>query len=241
MLESLRMYDENYREGVADIYVDAPSRATIARALSILGHERHQKQILDLVLTTFGRRLIDPLAVILDTTPTGALGGRLRGMRNMFIAQLADLRMTPESQQIISDDLRKLLSDEYLAMLTEHEERVQRPRVKALAQRILRLIGSTFHEALKRWPQHAEQIASSISRRCQGKVRLRDIPSLLRGQITDGIEEFLWVETSNDIEGALQPLFAEHRSVMPVTPPPLDRSVYREFAAACWEIIAEYC
>ena len=41
--------------------------------------------------------------------------------------------------------------------------------------------------------------------------------------MTAGIEEFLWVETSNDIEGALQSLFAEHRSVMPVDTRPIDR------------------
>ena len=72
-------------------------------------------------------------------------------------------------------------------------------------------------------------------------MRLREIPVLLRTHITDGIEEFLWVETSNDIEGALHPLFAEHRAVMPVALQPLERETYREFAAACWSIIAEYC
>lgn len=241
MLASLQMYDDRYRTGGGEVMVDAPNRSTIARALMVLGQEEHQKRILDFILTTFGRRLIDPLAAILDTTPNGTLVGRLSMMRDIFLSHIADLRMTPESQQILSDDLCKLMTEEYLGIVAEHEERVQRPRVTKLAQQILRLVGSTFHRALRRWPEHADQIAASIARRNQGKVRLREIPTLLRTHITDGIEEFLWVETSNDIEGALHPLFAEHRAVMPVALQPLERETYREFASACWSIIAEYC
>lgn len=242
MLASLQMYDDRYRQGSGvEVLVDAPDRATIARALSVLGQERHQKKILDHILTTFGRRLIDPLATILDTTPNGTLVGRLSMMRDIFLAQIVELRMTPESQQILSEDVSKLMNDDYLAMVAEHEERVQRPRVTKLAQQVLRLVGSTFHRALRRWPAHADQIAASIARRNHGKVRLREIPTLLRTQITNGIEEFLWVETSNDIEGALHPLFAEHRNVMPVPTAAVDRETYREFALACWSIIAEHC
>jgi len=134
MLASLQMYDDRYRRGEgADVLVDAPSRTTIARALSVLGKEEHQKELLDFILTTFGRRLIDPLAGILDTTPTGTLMGRLAITRDIFLAHIADLKMTPESQQILSDDLCKLMTDEYLSMVAEHEERVQRPRVTKLA------------------------------------------------------------------------------------------------------------
>jgi hypothetical protein len=241
MLASLRMYEGKQRDEPMEILVDAPGKAHIARALSVLGHEQHQKRILDHILTTFGRRLIDPLAEILDTTPSGSVMARLTMLRDIFLAHIADIRMTPESQHIVSNDLRRLLNNDYLAMVAENEERVQRPRVARLAQQILRLVGSTFHRALRRWPEHAEQIASSIARRNQGKVRLRDIPSLIRGQITNGIEEFLWIETSADIEGALRPMLAEHQDVMPVTHTTLDRSTYREFADACWAIIAEYC
>lgn len=242
LFASLRMYDNVPREGRGEILVDAPSRATIASALSVLGREEHQKRILDYILTTFGRRLIDPLAEILDTTPAGSVTSRLRMTRDLILAQIADLRMTPETQHMISDDLRKLLTDDYLAMLAEHEERVQRPRVAQLAQQILRLIGSTFHRALRRWPAHADQIASSIARRNQGKVPLREIPVLLRSHITAGIEEFLWIETSADIEGALRPLLAAHRGVMPISPDlTLERATYREFADACWAIIKEHC
>ena len=241
MFASLRMYDASPKGGGGEILVDAPNKATITKALSVLGLEEHQKKILDHILTTFGRRLIDPLAAILDTTPTGSVMARLTLTRDILLAQLADLRMTPETQQMLSGDLRKVLNDDYLAMLAEHEERVQRPRVAHLAQQILRLIGSTFHRALRRWPDHAEQIASSIARRNHGKVPLREIPVLLRSQISAGIEEFLWIETSAEIEGALRPMLAQHRDVMPVTPATIDRATYREFADACWAIIAERC
>lgn len=242
LFASLRMYDTSPRGGGGEILVDAPSKATITSALSVLGREEHQKRVLDYILTTFGRRLIDPLAEILDTTPTGTVMSRLRMTRDLMLAHVADLRMTPETQHMISDDLRKLLTEEYLGMLAEHEERVQRPRVAQLAQQILRLIGSTFHRALRRWPSHAEQIAASIARRNQGKVPLREIPVLLRNQITTGVEEFLWIETSAEIEGALRHLFAEHRGVMPIDQSlTMDRSNYREFADACWAIIKEHC
>jgi hypothetical protein len=240
MLASLRMYDDRYRTG-GEVLVQAPSKESLVRAMVIIGREEHQKQILNQVLTTFGRHLIDPLTDLLDATPEGMLVSRLSMMRDIFLAQIVDLRLTLESQQILSGDLRALFSDEYLAMVAENEERVQRPRVARLAQRILRLIATTFRRALARWPDHAERIAASIVRRTQGEIRIGDLPALLRTQITDGVEEFLWVETSNDIEGSLRALFAEHRAAVPIEPAPPARAAYREFAAACWEIIAEHC
>jgi hypothetical protein len=240
MLASLRMYDDRLRTG-GEVLVQAPTKESLVRAMVTLGREEHQKRILSQVLTTFGRHVIDPLADLLDATPTGTLVSRLSMMRDIFLAQIADLKLTPESQQILSGDLRRLFSDEYLSMVAENEERVQQPRVARLAQQILRLIGTTFRRALGRWPDHAERIAASIVRRTQGEIRIRDLPSLLRTQITDGIEEFLWVETSNEIEGALRALFAEHKAVAPIEPAPLARTAYREFASACWDIIAEHC
>lgn len=242
MLASLQMYDDRFGRGTQqEVLVDPPSRASIARGLSVLGREEHQKQVLDHILTTFGRRLIDPLATILDTTPSGVLMARLGTARDMLLAQINDLHLTPESQQIITGDVRTLLSDQYLAMVAEHEERVQRPQVKALAQQILRLLGSTFHRAMAKWPAHAEQIAASIARKSPPKIRLQDVPGLLRTQVTKGVEEFLWVETSTEIEGALGHLFAAHRGLMPGAAPTLDRSDYKDFAEACWTIIVEHC
>jgi hypothetical protein len=240
MLASLRMYDDRFSER-GKVMVSAPNRATLARAMSVLGREEHQRRILNQVLTTFGRRIIDPLGEVLDATPEGSLMARLTMMRTFFLRQVADLKLTPESQQILSDDLRKLLSEEYLALVAENEERVQRPRLTKLAQEVLRLIGGTFRRALSRWPAHADSIAGAITRRVSGDVNLRDIPTLLREQITNGIEEFLWVETSTEIDGALRQLFAEHKSAAPGAPPRLEREAYREFAGACWQIIADNC
>jgi hypothetical protein len=238
MLDSLRMYD--YGNTGGDVLVDAPNRSILSRALGVLAREEHQKRILDRVLTTFGRHLIDPLATILDTTPEGSIMSRLAVLRDVFLAQVVDLKLTLESQQMLSEDIKRMMSDEYLAMVAEHEERVQRPRVRRLAQQILRLVGSTFHKALRSWPSHADQIAAMVARRINGKVHLREVPILVRDQIAQGIEEFLWVETANEIEGALAPLFAQHRGVVSAPPPPLDRALYAEFARACWEIISEY-
>ena len=240
MLASLQMYDERFGEG-GKILVQPPPRAVLVRAMSVLGREEYQRRILAQVLSTFGRRLVDPLGEMLDATPEGSLVARLGMLRDLFLAQVVDLRLTPESQQILSGDLRKLLSDEYLAMVAENEERVQRPRLTRLAQEVLRLIGGVFRRAFARWPDHAERIASTIGRRLGGQVSLREVPALLRDQITHGIEEFLWVETSTEIEGALRSLFAEHGSTLAVEPPKLEREAYREFASACWQLIADNC
>jgi hypothetical protein len=234
------MYDDRFRGG-GTVMVQAPTRAALSRAMSVLGKDEHQRTVLNHVLTTFGRRLIDPLGDLLDTTPEGSIVARLGMMRDLFLAQIADLKLTRESQQILSDDVRKLFSDEYVAMVAEHEERVQRPRVTRLAQEVLRLIGGTFRRALLRWPDHADRIATSIARRMQGEHRLGDVPARLREQVTTGIEEFLWVETSTEIQGALRSLFAEHRGTVTVEPAPLEREAYREFAVACWQIIADNC
>ncbi len=240
LLESLRMFDDRYAERSAEILVDAPDSKTITKALCVLAKDEHQKRLLDVVLTTFGRRLIDPLAAMLEQGPVGTLSARLRELRENIFAQVHDLHLTNESQQILLDDLAKLYTDDYLAMVAEHEERVQRPRVEQLAQRTLRLIGTIFYRALKRWPEHAALIAVAVTRRMSKKVSLRQSPVSIRNHIVAAIEEFLWVETCSELEGALFQLFAEHRSVLPVENLTIDRELYTRFAQACWEIISEY-
>lgn len=238
MFDSLRLYD--YGSGAGDVFVDAPTSSVINRALNVLAREQHQKRILDRVLTTFGHRLIDPLAAILDTTPEGTIMSRLAVLRDLFLAQIAELKLTHESQDMLTQDLMMAFDDAYLRMVAEHEERVQRPRVRKLAQEILRLVGTTFHGALRVWPEHAETIAMLIARRMKGQVHLREVPTLIRGQICAAIEDFLWLETSTKIESSLEPLFAQHSGLLSGPVPSLDRSLYREFAEACWEIIADY-
>lgn len=238
MLNSLRLYD--YGTGAGEVFVDAPNSSVLTRALNVLAREQHQKRILDRVLTTFGHRLIDPLAAILDTTPEGTIMSRLAVLRDLFLAQIAELKLTHESQDMLTQDLLMAFDDSYLRMVAEHEERVQRPRVRKLAQEILRLVGSTFHAALRAWPEHADNIAMLIARRMKGQVHLREVPTLIRGQIVAAIEDFLWLETAQKIETSLEPLFAQHSGLMSGPMPTLDRSLYREFAEACWEIIADY-
>lgn len=241
MLESLRMFDSRYDSATSqELLVEAPDEKTIAKALIVLAKEEHQKRLLDIVLTTFGRRLIDPLGEMLERAE-GSLQNRLRLMRDGFFSEIRDLRLTAETEQILLDDLRKLYSDEYIVMLSDHEEKVQRPKVAKLAQRILRLIGSTFYRALRHWPEHAEQIAHSVARRMSKRVSLKESPVVIRDQISTAIEEFLWVETCTDLEGALFQLFAEHKNVLPVESLTIDRDLYRAFSRACWDIISEYC
>ncbi len=222
-----------------DIVVEPPNATTIERALLTLSHADRQRRLLDQVLTTFGHHLIDPLGAVLNAGPDGALMRELTTVRERVIADLSALRVTPETRSIVIADVSKLLSDDYLTMMVEHEERELRPRVKELAQEILRLIGDIFHHALGRWPEHARSIAHAVRRRLSGEVRLAELPHLLREQVLDGIEEFLWVETSNDIEGALRSMFAARRGIVD-EPPTLERSAYRSFAMGCWKLMTEH-
>lgn len=238
MLQSLSMYGAPL---FADALVEPPSRAVIARALLVLARPDLQRGVLDTALSTFGRKLIDPLGDLIDRPTDAGVGPRLSMMRDLFFAQLRDLRLSEESHQILAGDLGRLLTDEYLALLAEHEDRVQRPRARRLAQEILRLVARSFHAALARWPAHADPIAASIARRLPKRVRATEVPTLIRRQITEGIEEFLWVETSTEILGALRPLFAEHGGLTADAPAELDRAAYGEVAEACFGVVAEHC
>src|SRR5262245_61514089 len=50
MLASLQMYDSRFKERGA-VMVQAPSRASLSRAMTVLGREEHQRTILNHVLT----------------------------------------------------------------------------------------------------------------------------------------------------------------------------------------------
>ncbi|MBZ0116277.1 MAG: hypothetical protein K8H88_04765 [Sandaracinaceae bacterium] len=240
LMHSLHMHGGGpSARGLPDMLVQAPDAALIERALSVLGRQELQRQVLDQVLTTFGRRLIDPLGDVLDTSPTGAIMAALIRVRGRLLTDVRDLSVTSETRSILANDVAKLLDDEYLAMLADHEERVQRPRVKKLAQEILRLIGDNFHAALERWPRHAGAIAASAARRIGSQATLRELPELIRAQVVAGIEEFLWVETSAHIEGALAAMFRAHRDIVE-RPPVLEREAYHEFAEGCWTLIASH-
>ena len=239
LMTSLEMHGGIAPGGLPNALVDAPDAAMIERALSVLGQRDLKRRVLDQVLTTFGRRLIDPLGNVLDPGPDGLMMSELVRVRERLLADVEDLDATHETRSILAGDVRKLLSDEYLSMLADNEERVQRPRVRELAREILRMIGDCFHAALERWPSHAGAIASAASRRLDDKVTLRELPHLIRAQVVSGIEEFLWVETSTHVEGALAAMFRAHRDIA-AKPPPLEREAYREFAEGCWRLIASH-
>ena len=222
-----------------DVLVAAPNATTIERALLTLSHADLQRKLLDQVLTTFGHHLIDPLGAVLNAGPDGALMRELVNVRERVITDLTALQVTSETRSIVIQDITKLMNNDYLAMLADHEERELRPRVRELAQEILRLVGDIFHVALGRWPEHARSIAHAVRRRLSGEVRLAELPHLLREQVLAGIEEFLWVETSNDIEGALRSMFASRRDIVD-KPPPLERAAYRSFAVGCWKLMTEH-
>lgn len=241
LLESLQLYD--FQGSAEEITVKPPDAEAMTKALSVLGAPQLKRRLFERILVTFGKRMVDPLGQILDTTPGGALLTRMSHLREIMLGWIADLKLTQETQQIVTADLRGLLSDDYLAMLAEHEEHVQRPRVAELAQEILHLIGSTFERAFRHWPSHAKTIAESVSRRMDSKLSLRESPLVIRERIIEGIEEFLWIETSTELTGAIRQLFVQPRyqGLTAEGPPEVDRQSYREFAEACWDIVSENC
>jgi hypothetical protein len=242
LLASLAMYNGGALS-TRELKVAPPDKAAILRALSVLSQKGLQRQLFERVLLTFGRTLVDPLAEILDRAPGGPLLTHMAALRLRLFQNVGDLRLTQETQQILMGDLGRLLNDEYLSMLAEHEEKVQRPRVKKLAQEVLQLVGSTFHRAFQHWQKNAEHIATSICRRFGGPLQLGAHPTIIRSRIVEALEEFLWIETSAELSGALSQLFAQKAYVGLVQNPSveLERGVYRKFAEACWEIISEHC
>ncbi len=128
-------------------------------------------------------------------------------------------------------------------MLAEHEEQVQRPKVVELAQQVLHLVGAVFQRAFSSWPSHAESIADSVSRRMGPSISLRENPVVIRGRIVEGIEEFLWVETSTELSGALSQLLSQqcYAELVDGPLPTIDRAMYHAFAQACWNLVEQNC
>jgi len=241
LLESLSMHGGG--ELNQELVVAPPSKAAITRALSVLGNKALQRRLFQGILLTFGSTLVDPLAQILDRGPGGPLLAHMAQLRGELIENVNALRLTQETQQILVGDLGRLLNDEYLQMLAEHEEKVQRPRVKQLAQEVLHLVGSTFQRAFQHWGENAAQIADSVTRRFGKKLSFGAHPTLIRSRIVEALEEYLWVETSAELSGALSQLFAQRAYAGLVASPrvDVDRTLYRQFAETCWDIISEHC
>ena len=240
--DSLAMYCGDALEATA-LVVAPPSKESLTRALSVLGKKHLQLRLFERILLTFGRTLVDPLAELLDRAPGGALLSHMGSLRLRLFEGVGALRLTQETQQILMGDLARLLNDDYLTMLAEHEEKVQRPRAKKLAQEVLQLVGSTFQRAFQHWHDNAARIAESISRRFGARLKLGAHPELIRKRIVEALEEFLWVETSAELSGALSQLFAQKAYEGLVATPHIEveRGVYHQFAEACWDLIAEHC
>lgn len=238
LLESLALYDDQYRT-TREIRIEPPDKEALAAGLSTLGQPRLQKRLFHYILLTFGRAVVDPLGGLIADVTGGTLVHRMRDIRERLRAEVRELRLSSETQGILVGDLEKLLTDEYLEMLAEHEETVQRPRASELAQEVLHLIGAAFQRAFQSWDSNARRIAASVSRRMGPRVALHESPVAIRDGIVEGIEEFLWTETSTEISGALRQLFAQKRyqGLVGEPYPEVDRATYHEFARACWELI----
>lgn len=233
LLESLRMY--GYTESAT---VPTPGPESIAKALGVLSKDHLQRQLFQKILLTFGGRVVNPLVALLDASK--GVRERMNDLRKTLLASVAQLKISAETGNLLREDLQKLLTPEYLDMLAEHEEQVQRPLAEKLAQDVLHLIGATFQRAFRQWPSHARVIAESVARRMGGRVSLRASPAVIRDRIVEGIEDFLWVETSNELDGALRQLLQRYDWTRLVDKPlpEIDRSVYREFADECWSLVS---
>jgi hypothetical protein len=240
MLASLQMHDDG-SGALGDVAVPTPDRRAIHKALSLLGNDAIQRSILDHVLTTFGRKLIDPLGALLDRTPEGSLMGRLTMLRDIFLAQITGLHLTQESQALLSADVKKLLNNDYLAKVAAHEEEVQRPRVRRLAQQMLQVVGTTFRAALRRWPERGDAMVDGIVSRLPERLRLKAIPPLVKTLVVSAIQNYLWEEASERLEAELIPLLKEHAEVVKTAPRSLDREEYLGFAEFAWTVIEKHC
>ncbi len=242
LLESLSMYDERYRsEG--EIYVEPPDAAAIARAVGVLALPRLKRKLFERVLWTFGQGVVNPLGEILEGGPAGSLLPRMQRIRRRILAQLEELGLTHETRQMLASDLEKLLSDDYLALLADNEERVQRPKTEELARESLHLIGTTFQRAFRGWPEHAQIIADAVHRKLGSSIELRKNPVAIREHIVSGIEDFLWVETSTELSGALSALYAQpqYAGILGDYQPQISKRLYRDFADSCWDLVADNC
>jgi hypothetical protein len=241
LLDSLALYDDRYRTGEA-IEVEPPDVESLRRALGVLGEPRVKRRLFERILQVFGSELLNPLGEVMTTQAGGTLQGHMDRFRNDVLLSVGTLPLTQETREVLLGDLSGLLTDEYIAMLADHEEQVQSPRVKEMAQAALHLIGEVFQRAFRHWGENASRLAESVHRRLGGRVRLKESPVVVRQRIVEGIEEFLWVETSTELSGALEQLFHQdkYRGVADLAPR-VERRLYAQFAGACWDIIQDNC
>ena len=105
LLQSLKLYD--FHSGREEIRVEAPDVETVASALSVLADPSLKRRLFERILLTFGKRIVDPLGQILDTTPGGALLAHMARMRHDLLDSIHKLKLTHETQQILNRGPRK--------------------------------------------------------------------------------------------------------------------------------------
>jgi hypothetical protein len=239
LTQSLAMYSGVTVPGDAE--VSAPPLETISRALHALADPVARGKALGAALSIFGRRVVAPLERLLaarDSGPTARLIQWRAAVRN----GVTDLRLAHETTQIIRNDLDRVFTDEYLHMLGENEEKTLRPRLAELAHRVLDVLASTFHRALDRFGSNADRVAVGIVRQLPRSMALRDLPSLVKHGFVAAVGEFLAVETSADLRGALHTLSGQYSDVVPSGQPlGFADEWYHDLAQECWDVIATYC
>jgi hypothetical protein len=224
-----------------DAVVAAPPRETISRALHALADPIARGKALGAALSIFGRRVVAPLERLLAARNSGPTA-RLVQWRAALRNGLADLRLAHETTQILRGDLARVFTDEYLHMLGENEEKTLRPRLAELAHRVLDVLASTFHRALDRFGANADRVAIGIVRQLPRSMALRNLPSLVKQGFVAAVGEFLAVETSADLRGALHTLSGQYSDVVPAGQPlGFADEWYRDLAQECWDVIATYC
>src|SRR4051794_15504508 len=190
LTQSLAMHGGVQMPG--DTHVPPPPTDMIRRALGVLVDASGRRRTLGAALAIFGRRVTAQLERILASAEAGPTA-RLVAWRGRVLRSLDDVTFTHESIRILRADLERLLTDDYLAMVGDNEEKFLRPRLTELAHRVIEVLGDTFHRALERFGGHIDQLSESIVRQLPKTMTLRDLPSLLKRGFVDALSDFLAV------------------------------------------------
>lgn len=225
---------------VATARVSAPSAQLLRNAVRVLADPSVRRRTLGAALTIFGRRVTAPLDRVLSSRDAGP-AARLRVYRAKILASLDDLRLSHETVKMLRNDLNATLSDAYLDLLGENEDKVLRPRMTELAHRVLDVLGGSFHRALDRFATNADNISGRIVRQMPESMTLSELPSHLKAGFVAAVADYLAVETSTEIEGSLRVLSGQYEDVVPPEQPlAFSEDWYRDVAIECWKVIAAY-
>lgn len=238
LTQSFAMHGGSIAPG--DTRVGAPPAATIRTALRALTDPEARRRALGAALSIFGRRVVAPLEALL-TSRQASPAARLAMFREQLRAQVAALPLASETQRILRTDLDAMLTDEYLAMLADNEERTLRPRLTELARRVLDVLAGTFHRALDRFDANVDAVGDRVVRRIPPQMPLRDLPGALKRGFVDAVADYLTVETGSELRGALATLSRQYADVVPAGESlAFADEWYADLAVACWDVIAQF-